>query len=77
VLDLAEGVLVGVRRYTPEAAFSELVAVAHRQNITVSAAATALVALATGDTEATKVNPMDVEIAQDAWGSLIPAGPRY
>ena len=76
MLDLAEGVLVGVRRYSPEAAFGELVAVAHRHDITVSAVAAALVALATGDIEATDLNPIEAAIALHAWGSLLPAVPR-
>jgi hypothetical protein len=76
VLDLAEGVLVSLRRYSPEAAFGELVAVAHRHDITVSAVAAALVALATGDIEATEPNPIEAAIAQHAWGGLLPAPPR-
>ena len=76
VLDLAEGVLVGSRRYSTEAAFGELVAVAHRHDITVSAAAAALVALATGDPETTDANPTEVAIAQHTWGALLPAAPR-
>lgn len=78
MLDLAEGVLVSLRRYSPEAAFGELVAVAHQHDITVSAAAGALVALATGVTEATDGNPVEVEVAvaQHAWGSLLTDPPQ-
>src|SRR6476660_884437 len=53
VLDLAEGILIGLRRYSSEAAFGDLVAVAYRHDITVSAAASAVVAFATGGTEVT------------------------
>lgn len=70
VLDLAEGILIGLRRYSPEAAFGELLAVAHRNDITVSAAAATLVGLATGFTDAADFHP---EIAQQEWGSLLPA----
>ncbi len=72
VLDLAEGILIGLRRYSPEAAFGELLAVAHRNDITVSAAAATLVGgLATGFTDAADFHP---SIAQQEWGgSLLPA----
>ncbi len=73
VLDLAEGILIGLRRYSSEAAFGDLVAVAYRHDITVSAAASALVAVATGGTEVTDVNPGDVVIAQHEWCRLLPA----
>ena len=72
VLDLAEGVLIGVRRYSAEA-FGELVAVAHRHDITVSAAAAALVEMATGVTDTGDVYPVQLAIAQHEWGSLLPA----
>jgi hypothetical protein len=79
---LAEGILIGARRYSPEAAFAELVAVAHRHDITVSAAASALVELATGASVAATgasvaavSHPVDVAIAQYEWGGLLPAAP--
>ena len=68
VLDLAEGILIGLRRYSPEAAFGELLAVAHRNDITVSAAAATLVGLATGFTDAAD---FDAAIAEQEWGSLL------
>jgi len=73
VLDLAEGILIGLRRYSTEAAFGELVAVAHRHDITVSAAASALVELATGVTDTGEFTPLALAIAQHEWGSLLPA----
>ena len=73
VLDLAEGILIGLRRYSAEAAFGELVGVAHRHDITVSAAASALVELATGDTDPANFHRVVVAIAQHEWGSLLPA----
>lgn len=69
VLDLAQGILIGLRRYSPEAAFGELLAVAHRNDITVSAAAATLVGLATGFTDAAD---FDAAIAEQEWGSLLP-----
>lgn len=75
ILDLAEGILIGARRYSPEAAFAELVAVAHRHDITVSAAASALVALAMEDTDAADLRPVEMAIAHHHWGSLLPAAP--
>lgn len=75
VLDLAEGILVGLHRYSAEAAFCDLVAVAHRHDITVSAAASALVALASGDADAACLHPVEVAIAQVEWGGLLPAIP--
>jgi hypothetical protein len=75
VLDLAEGVLVGLRRYSTEAAFGELVDVAHRHDVTVSAVASALVALATGDIDASDMHPVEMAIAQHHWGDVLPAHP--
>jgi hypothetical protein len=71
VLDLAEGILIGLRRYSIAAAFEELVAVAHRHDLTMSAAASALVALATGDTAAAESRPGEAAVAELEWGSLL------
>jgi hypothetical protein len=56
-LDLAEGILVGLRRYRPEAAFEELVDVALRHDLSVSAVASALVGLATGYIDGAESTP--------------------
>jgi len=71
VLDLAEGILIGLRRYSAEAAFGELVAVAHRHDITVSAVASALVELATGGTDSSDFHRVEVAIARHQWGSML------
>lgn len=71
VLDLAEGILIGQRRYSAEAAFDELVAVARRHDITISAAATALMELAVGVSG--DLHPVETTIAQHEWGSLLAA----
>jgi ANTAR domain len=71
VLDLAEGILIGLRRYSAAAAFDELVAVAYRHDISMSAAASALVDLAIGDAEAANHAPLQAAIAQLEWGDLL------
>src|SRR5579875_220590 len=48
VIDLAVGVLVGLRGCRPEEAFAELVDVVHRTGVGLGAVATQLVALASG-----------------------------
>lgn len=71
VLDLAEGVLIGLRRCQTEAAFDELITVAHRHGLSVSAAASALVALATGDGDVAESNPAAALAAQREWSGLL------
>lgn len=73
VLDLAEGILIGLRRYSAEAAFDELVTVARRHEITMSAAASALVDLATGDASIDDRRPVETAIADHEWGDLFKA----
>lgn len=68
VLDLAQGILLGFRRYRTEAAFKELVSVAHKHDVSVSAVASALVALATGTTDETRVPGEALVVAELAWG---------
>jgi hypothetical protein len=65
VIDLAVGVLVGLRGCSPEEAFVELVEVVRQTRAGIGTIATELVALASG---ATSTNP-----AQDlsAWAELI------
>lgn len=73
VLDLAEGILVGLRRCSAEAAFHELLAVANRHGVPVSAAASALVEHATGAADAAATNSAGVAFACLEWGNLLPA----
>ena len=68
MLDLAQGILIGFRRYRPEAAFEELVTVAHQHDVSVSALAAALVAVATGTTQDSGVPGDAVAVADMAWG---------
>ena len=48
-LDMAEGILIGLRRCAPEAAFDELAEAARRHRIPIFRMASALIDLATGD----------------------------
>lgn len=73
VLDLAEGILIALRRCSVEAAFAELVEVAHRHDMNVSATAAALVNLAT-DANAADRHPVEAAVVQLEWGSLLAAG---
>jgi hypothetical protein len=73
-LDLAEGVLIGFRRYSTEAAFEELVSVAGRHGLSVSVVASALVALATGATVGTET-PSAADVAVELeWSHLLRNG---
>jgi hypothetical protein len=71
VLDLAEGILIGLRRYPTGAAFEELLSVAHRHDTSVSAVAAGLVAMVTGDHNAAESNPAAAYVAQREWGDLL------
>jgi ANTAR domain len=70
VLDLAEGILIGLRRFTAEEAFDELVAVAQHHDMSMSAVASALVDLATG-TDAPDARGEERVIAEREWGALL------
>ncbi|MCW2690326.1 MAG: putative RNA-binding protein [Mycobacterium sp.] len=71
VLDLAEGVLIALRRCWPDAAFDELIAVAQRHGVSVSAVASALVALATDENRAAAPNPAAAHAADQQWGAAL------
>jgi hypothetical protein len=73
-LDLAEGILIGLRRYSTEAAFKELVSVAGRHGLSVSVVASALVAVATGEA-VRQATPSAAEIAVELkWNELLANG---
>lgn len=74
--DLAEGILIGFRGYSSDAAFQELVAVAHGHEVSVLAVASALVDLATGTTDAAEAQPLAQAAAQTEWGHLVAAKVR-
>jgi AmiR/NasT family two-component response regulator len=68
-IDVAVGILVGLRGYSEREAFDELARVVRETGIGLSSTATALVALATGSS-----TPDHAE-AFTAWGALL--GRRY
>ena len=74
VLDLAEGILIGLRRCSAEEAFDELVAVAQHHDISMSATASALVDLATDPAGAAESPSIERAIADREWGALLCAG---
>jgi hypothetical protein len=71
ILDLAEGVLIGLRRYPAGEAFEELISVASRHGLSVSVVAAALVALAAGDTDAAELNPAAALAVELEWSQLL------
>lgn len=66
VIDVAVGILVGLRGCSRRAAFDELVAVVHQTGIGLGTIASGLVALASGSTSADHAEAFSV------WGELIP-----
>lgn len=70
-LDLAQGILIGLRRCTTEAAFDELVTVAHKHGVSVSAIAAALVGLAARNVDGTESDRDALAVAHLAWGDLV------
>ena len=71
--DLAEGILIGFRGCSPDAAFNELVTAAHRYDVSISAIASALVDLATGATDPAETHPAARAAALAEWGHLVAA----
>ena len=67
VIDLATGILVGLRGCPPDEAFAELVRVVNDSRIGIGSLAGALVALATGGSGSAEE---DIE-AFNAWGELL------
>jgi AmiR/NasT family two-component response regulator len=70
-LDLAQGILIGLRRCTTEAAFDELVTVAHKHAVSVSAVASALVTLTTGTGDEPDSDRDALAVAHLAWRDLL------
>jgi hypothetical protein len=68
VIDVAIGILVGLRGCSQREAFDELVRVVHQTGIGIGGIATALVGLASGSSSA------DHAEAFNAWGELIRSG---
>ncbi|ANI40812.1 hisitidine kinase [Mycolicibacterium vaccae 95051] len=70
VIDVAVGILIGLRGYTRKDAFDELVRVVHQTGIGLGAVASGLVAVASGTASAEHAE------AFNAWGELIRHGRR-
>lgn len=68
IIDIAVGILIGLRGYSRRDAFDELVRVVHQTGIGLGSLAAGLVAVASGSSSA------DHAEASAAWGDLI--GPR-
>lgn len=68
VLDTAEGILIGLRRYQPDAAFAELLDVSRRHTVPVFALATALIQLAGGTARPTGSALSAWSSAEYEWG---------
>ncbi|MGK2882873.1 MAG: ANTAR domain-containing protein [Mycobacterium sp.] len=66
-IDLACGILIGLRGYTSDRAFRELVEVVHGSGVSLGKVAAALVALAAGAPGTDRQHTA----AMNAWGALI------
>jgi transposase len=64
VIDVATGILVGLRGYTQHEAFDELVRVVNQTGVGIGSIAAGLVALATGESSAKHAEAFTV------WGDL-------
>lgn len=70
--DVGDKILIGLRRCRTDDAFAELVTVAHRHGVSVSAVASPLVALASADTDAAESRPAAAVAPQDEWSEMPP-----
>lgn len=68
-LDLANGILVGLRRCGPDAAFRELVGAARHHGVAVMAMASAVVDLASGQSPAESAGPAHAAASHE-WAGL-------
>lgn len=75
-IDLAQGILIGQRRCSPNAAFAELLAVSRRHDITLTAAAESLVDLAVHVDDDPRPTTMEAVIAEFEWGELFGSAAR-
>ncbi|HUO36954.1 MAG TPA: ANTAR domain-containing protein [Mycobacterium sp.] len=73
ILDRAEGILIGLRRCTSEAAFTELLGAAQRHRIPVFTLAWALVHLASGADKPADTFRSAQTAARHEWGGLLRA----
>ena len=73
MLDRAEGILVGLRRYPVATAFDEIVSVSQRHVVPPLRVASALVELAEGRESS---DPDATEVAIEQWGDLLRVAQR-
>lgn len=73
VIEQAKGVLAGVRRETPDQAFSELRYVSQHHNVKLNALARALVLVASGQTPG---EPRLRNVIWQEWDDVLPQLPR-
>jgi hypothetical protein len=66
IIDVANGILVGLRGCSPQEAFNELVRVVNETGMGIGSVARGLVGLAEG-----APSPQHAEAAFNAWGELI------
>jgi hypothetical protein len=71
VLDTAEGILIGLRRFSSDAAFQELLSAAERHGIPLFTIASALVDLASCEEHSAEVALPAQSVAEDEWGELL------
>lgn len=71
-LHIAEGVLVALRRKSPEAVIAELVDGARQDGLSPYVLAAALVAVAAGGAATPGVHPQAVATARRLWGAELP-----
>jgi hypothetical protein len=74
-LHLAEGILIGLRRCSPEQAITELVSAGRDAGLSTYALARGLVAAA-GGRDGIASDPA-ARVAEHRWGALFPSPPRH
>lgn len=72
-LDTAQGILIGLRRCSTDAAFDELVRAANTHFVPVFSMASALVELAADTVGVSRLPERALAAARDAWGPLLGA----
>lgn len=71
VLDTAEGILIALRRFSPDAAFHELLSAAERHRLPLFTVASALVDLASHEEQSAGLALPAQSVAEGEWGELL------
>jgi hypothetical protein len=71
VLDTAEGILIALRRFSPDAAFHELLSAAERHRLPLFTIASALVDLASREEQSAELPLPAQSVAEGEWGELL------